>query len=135
MLLVYDIFIKRDDIQKFITLVIMTDFAYIMGKSICHNYIWDFQFHIVADNLVKNLIIYCNIRRFTFHQHYRLASSVMNQNIYSPCKLIHMKIDLNSYQSGRIFSLLNEVLNEILPNPFFRCQSHILFPQGIKYHF
>ena len=106
-----------------------------MIHPVCNDKVWHSESHIVADNLVKNLIVNVDIRRFAFDDHDRFPGSVMYQYINTFLKVVILRHHFNGNEAGRIFSFADQVLNKILSDPFLGGKSYKLFPDVVKDHF
>ncbi len=89
---------------------------------------------VIQSDLVKDLPADLNGRGFAFDQEYRFTLPVMSQDVRALFHSVKAEFLFHRDQGGRKSFLPYEVHQEILPDPFLRCQHDILPADGIKNH-
>jgi hypothetical protein len=103
-----------------------------MTQAIGNHKVCRMQSHIVPGNLVKDILGNPLRRRFAFDQYGNAAVRVENNHIVTLAKLVYLQLFFNINMAAGIVPVLQEVLNHILPHPFFGLQSHKLFADRVE---
>ena len=106
-----------------------------MAHSVCYYKVGNLEFKIVGGNLFEDFLRKMDIRRFAFNYHNGLTEAVMDKNIGPFLQCIMPEFHFNTHKTQRIFSLIIQVADEMLPNPLLRCEPDKSSPQEIKDHF
>jgi len=99
--------------------------------AICYNKVPDLVAEVIVDYLVKYLLGYLHLGRLALHNKDRFTGPVMNKNVGPSQHRIKAEGGFNPYQPGRIAEPAGKIVDKVLPDPLFRCECHILFPQGV----
>jgi hypothetical protein len=73
-----------------------------------------------------------NIHGFAFHNHPWLSALIKNYDVGSLPELIKDEPSFNFNQASRTRCLIDQVMDKMLSDPFFRLKHDILFPDNIK---
>ena len=110
----------------------MINHAAIMLHAIGNHQIGDLQCGVVMPNLIKRILAELNGRPFTFNNHYRLNSSIIDDDICPVVTILYRDRYLNAYQSGWNIQIPDEILDKVLAYPFLGSQRHKAFPNRVQ---
>lgn len=106
-----------------------------MEHSVGKYQIIDIQSHVIANDLIKYLLINHHIRGFTLNDQQRFSKVIVNNDISSFFSFIKFKPSLNSHQRSRILLFANEEFDKVLAHPFFRSKCDKPLSGFIEYLF
>lgn len=96
-----------------------------MLKPVADNQIIHFQHHVVAGNLVENLLGDFYFRRLVFHNHPGGKVASIEHCITAFLCTVQLYLHLICHKRLRIPLVSKKKVDEVLPHPFFRGQGDI----------
>ncbi len=71
-------------------------------------------------DLMQRIFAERNLRRLAFYQQFRALIASVNDHVAAPVQSVNADSLLRSDQSRRNFSVIDEVMNNMLSHPLFR---------------
>ena len=90
------------------------------------------MYGVVAGNLLKSCLANGYVGRFKFSEQDLLAVGIIHHEVAPSLHGIKPEPALDTDQGARVFFLAYQVLDPVLPNPFFGGEHQVLFPQLIE---
>ena len=100
------------------------DFAAIVGHAVADNQEAGVEHKVVTHNLVENVLRDIHSRRFILHNHRRTAVAVEDDGVAAAGSAVQFDAAFVGDKACRITEILDEMVDEILPDPLLWCQSH-----------
>jgi len=93
--------------------------------------VFDGGCHIVAKHLPKDPAVQPFLHGLAFYKHPRLRAVVEDHEVETLVQLTQFHSSFDGNIGRRVILHLQEVLNKILADPFFRCETYPLFAQFV----
>src|SRR3569833_1208142 len=90
--------------------------------------------HIIPCHLVECPLIYFYRGSFTFYQQYAFSFWIEYQDIRTPGFAVEFQATFKFDERSGITFLIDEILNKMLPHPFFRSDNNVPFSYFVKKH-
>ena len=101
-------------------------------RPVCNGHVFDRHRYIIPQQLREHIFGQRDRGGFTFDHHPGLMGSVIYKNIKPFAQLAQLNFFFQRNKGLGVIHFLQQVLNKVLPHPFFRCQQEPLSPDRIK---
>ena len=93
---------------------------------------WHVEFHIIADNLVKNMGIDLDVGGFALNNHHGLTFTCMNHDVGTTVESVPPVRLFDRNQADRVAKYPGKVCDEVLPDPLFRSELYKPLPDSVE---
>ena len=131
-LLRLDVLEVRDFLDKLISAALVVDLATIVLKPVAHDEPPDAKLDVVSAHLLEDLLTNLYLWRLVFYNHSWLCVASIDDRVAALLGAVQSDGYFVPDALCRIAFLPNQVVDELLANPFFGRQSHIFPPQNVK---
>lgn len=108
--------------------------AAIMGETVGDKQVAGTQHHVVAHNLVKNRLRYIDRRGFVFDDDERRCRPIVDDGVAASPGVVERDAGFVDNERAGVAFVRNEIIDKMLPDPFFGSQGDILVTQAVIYH-
>lgn len=104
-----------------------------MAQAVGNYEVWGAEHHIVARDLVENLLRDLDMRSLVLYDHARGESfAVEKHRVAAACRAVERQRHLVGHERGRVTEAAGEPCREVAAHPFLRGESHELAAQGVE---
>lgn len=107
--------------------------ATIVLQPVAHDEIIHVQQHVVDRNLVEHSLGELNRWSFILNDHPRMQVGVVKNTVCPHALVTNLELHFIGKQRVGIALLLNQKMDEMLPDPFFGRECHMFSAQNIEY--
>lgn len=125
-------FVPRDVVKEQIFFTVIVHLATVMLQSVRHDEIVGMEQKIIRGDLVEHFLGECDGGCLVLDDHPGVESLVVEHAVGTQLLLPHLQLDLIGQQRGGITEVPDEVMNEILANPFLGGERHIATPKDVE---
>jgi len=104
----------------------------VMGQAVAHNQIVGMKGPVIGGNLFKNSLVDGDRRGLVFHNDKRMQVLVVQKAIATPYLTIEVNHGFIDQALPGIAFFSDQVIDKMLSDPFFRCQSDVTSSEGVK---
>ncbi len=124
--------VMGDFLQECVAVFCVVHFAAIVFHSIAYYQIVHLQYKIVAGNLREHIRCYGDCWCFVLYDGFGCDVLVVNNCVASELYVVQLYLCFVCQQRLRVAFFVYQVVDKMLPYPFFRCKCHVAAPQYVE---